>query len=56
MLDIEGKIWDVAAGLLIIEEAGGRITDLGNPVWSVETKDFVATNSKLHESVLKILK
>lgn len=43
--------WDVAAGYLIVEEAGGKITDFaGNPasVWGRET---LATNGHIHETL-----
>lgn len=47
--------WDVAAGLLILEEAGGRATDhFGRPV-TVYSEQFLATNGRLHEALLGIL-
>lgn len=56
------KIWDVAAGALAIEEAGGRVTDLeGKPI-DYSTGDtlernpgFLATNGAFHDAVLKVL-
>jgi myo-inositol-1(or 4)-monophosphatase len=49
------KPWDIAAGSLIVEEAGGKITDFkGNP-WNPYMKNIVATNGLLHERVLKLL-
>lgn len=46
--------WD-AAGVLIVEEAGGKATDfLGRPI-SVPSGHVVATNGKLHTSILNIL-
>lgn len=47
--------WDVAAGYLIVEEAGGKITDFaGNPasVWGRET---LATNSHIHETLRSVI-
>jgi len=47
--------WDVAAGSLIIEEAGGKITDFsGNPydIYGIET---AASNSSLHSEILDTL-
>jgi 3'(2'), 5'-bisphosphate nucleotidase len=53
------KIWDQAAGSLVITEAGGRITDLdGQPLdfahgRALETnRGILATNGPLHESLL----
>lgn len=46
--------WDLAAPKIIIEEAGGKVTDFeGNP--EIHSGNYVATNGKLHEEVLKIL-
>ena len=48
--------WDVAAGLLMVEEAGGRCTNLagGPPARSgVET---IVSNGQLHDQVLKLLR
>lgn len=45
------KVWDVAAGVLLVQEAGGKVTDLrGNP-YTLETKDILATNGKIHEQI-----
>ncbi len=45
--------WDVAAGLLLVTEAGGKITDFqGNP-YNLGSREFVASNSKLHSQLLK---
>lgn len=45
--------WDVAAGALCVEEAGGKVTDFeGNP-WTMNKTDLVMTNGILHESVLE---
>ena len=57
--DYEEKIWDHAAGWLIVQEAGGRVTDVrGNTLdFSLgrtlkANKGVVATNGLLHEPVL----
>lgn len=47
--------FDIAAGCLIVEKAGGTVTDLqGNP-WSPFSKSIVATNGKIHNQVLEIV-
>ena len=50
--------WDVAASKIIVEEAGGRTTDLyGNEQrYDKEIKGFVASNGILHDELLKIIK
>ena len=60
--DYKEKIWDQAAGALILEEAGGRITDLhGNPLeftqgrMLVNNRGVLASNGYLHEKLLQTL-
>ncbi|MFH1209001.1 MAG: inositol monophosphatase family protein [Candidatus Omnitrophota bacterium] len=57
------KIWDVAAGALAIEEAGGRVTDLegrqldfGAGLTLAKNSGFLATNGFLHEAVLEVFR
>lgn len=44
--------WDVAAGILIIEEAGGRVSGIDGRPFTLEQPDWLATNGRLHEAVL----
>ena len=47
--------WDVAAGLLLVEEAGGSASDfLGGPV-DVYGKQIVASNGRIHSRMLAVL-
>ena len=46
--------WDVAAGALIIEEAGGKITTLTGEPWDVHSKSYVTSNGLLHHQLLRI--
>lgn len=48
--------WDAAAGFLIIEEAGGKVTDLKGRSWDVNKKQIIASNKKLYNKFLKLLK
>lgn len=48
--------WDIAAGALIVKEAGGRTTDLNGGGWHLGIGDIVASNGKIHEELLEILK
>lgn len=43
--------WDIAAGYLIVEEAGGMVTDFKNNPYSVWDKETLATNGKIHEAL-----
>ena len=47
--------WDVAAGLLIIDEAGGRTTDRSGGPPPRSGREVVASNAFLHEEILALL-
>jgi myo-inositol-1(or 4)-monophosphatase len=52
--ELELNPWDVAAGWLLVEEAGGKVTDFAGKPISVEApKQTVATNRRLHAAILK---
>ena len=60
--DYRECIWDHAAGLIVVEEAGGRVTDAnGRPLnfltgkRMLENRGIIATNGKLHQHVLNAL-
>ena len=47
--------WDVAPGVLLVQEAGGKVSDFqGNP-WKPETGDLLFSNKKLHEKILGLI-
>eukprot|EP00638_Chattonella_subsalsa_P000889 CAMPEP_0117749566 /NCGR_PEP_ID=MMETSP0947-20121206/9808_1 /TAXON_ID=44440 /ORGANISM="Chattonella subsalsa, Strain CCMP2191" /LENGTH=305 /DNA_ID=CAMNT_0005567485 /DNA_START=96 /DNA_END=1016 /DNA_ORIENTATION=+ len=48
--------WDLAAGSLILEEAGGKITDLDGTEYGLETRNMLASNGILHPVILKELR
>jgi myo-inositol-1(or 4)-monophosphatase len=48
--------WDMAAGVLIVEESGGLITDFGGNPWTVVTHDVVAANLTLHAVLLDAIR
>jgi len=53
MIEAPTKLWDIAALKVIVEEAGGTMTQLdGQPV-TAETRTALATNGVLHDEVLK---
>ncbi|HET8574458.1 MAG TPA: inositol monophosphatase family protein [Edaphocola sp.] len=43
--------WDIAAGYLILAEAGGRVTDFQGNQGSVWDKETLATNGKIHDAL-----
>lgn len=48
--------WDIAAGLLLIEEAGGRVTDFRGAPLSIYTPKVLATNGLVHETMMGVLR
>jgi len=44
--------WDMAAGVIIVSEAGGAVTDVDGSPWTTATRDVVAANPRLHEQML----
>ncbi|TAN18065.1 MAG: inositol monophosphatase [Chitinophagaceae bacterium] len=47
--------WDTAAGYLIVEEAGGEVTDFKGETYSPYQKRLIATNGKIHRDILKVV-
>jgi myo-inositol-1(or 4)-monophosphatase len=47
------KPWDVAAGVLVVEEAGGLVTTMRGTAYSVFERSMLASNDRLHEQILK---
>lgn len=61
--DYREKIWDQAAGSIVVEEAGGRVTDLdGKPLdfshgtSLLKNRGVLATNGKVHDAALEALR
>jgi myo-inositol-1(or 4)-monophosphatase len=48
--------WDIAAGTLLVREAGGRVTDPSGGDTFLDTGDIVAAGSELHPAMLEITK
>jgi myo-inositol-1(or 4)-monophosphatase len=48
--------WDVAAGILIVEESGGRVTGFKGEQTSHFGKDLLASNGLIHEQMIQVLK
>lgn len=54
----EGKLnaWDMAAGVLLVTEAGGRWTDYEGKPSNVYNPKMLATNGLIHEQMIAVLK
>ncbi|MEK6892250.1 MAG: inositol monophosphatase family protein [Nanoarchaeota archaeon] len=47
--------WDIAAGMLLIQEAGGKITDLRGDDCNPSDGNFIMSNGKIHGSLMQYL-
>lgn len=48
--------WDMAAGVVILREAGGTVTDFGGKSHSIYQPELVASNGHIHEAMLDVLR
>jgi myo-inositol-1(or 4)-monophosphatase len=48
--------WDIAAGVLLVEEAGGRVTSLDGGPFLLRTGRIVASNGPVHDEMLRVIK
>lgn len=49
------KPWDVSAGALIVEEAGGKVSDICGDCYCFDKQFIVAANQKLHKKIIEVL-
>jgi myo-inositol-1(or 4)-monophosphatase len=49
------KPWDLAAGALLVEEAGGKVTSFSGGPFLVDTGEAIATNGRIHEQLVSQL-
>jgi myo-inositol-1(or 4)-monophosphatase len=50
------KPWDIAAGALIVAEAGGRVSNMDGGPYASRDGNILATNGHLHEPMLEIIR
>jgi myo-inositol-1(or 4)-monophosphatase len=46
----------MAAGVVILREAGGRVTDFSGSSHSIEQPELVASNGRIHDAMLAVLR
>ncbi|MCK5062128.1 inositol monophosphatase [Candidatus Parcubacteria bacterium] len=47
--------WDVAGGILMVREAGGKVTDFKGNDWALDSRDMLASNGKEHKKLLEAI-
>jgi histidinol-phosphatase len=55
MIEVDVRTWDLAAPLVLVEEAGGRLTDLAG-ARRVDALEVLASNGILHDKLLTRLR
>jgi myo-inositol-1(or 4)-monophosphatase len=48
--------WDTAAGILLVEEAGGRVTDFAGARFQLKSEEILASNGLIHEELIGLFK
>ena len=48
--------WDVAAGVLLVRQAGGTVTDMLGHEWNLNSEGIIATNKKISDNLIRIVK
>lgn len=46
--------WDTAAGILLVEEAGGRVTDFAGHPYKLDSREVLASNGKIHAELIAL--
>ena len=54
--ELKLKPWDVAAGTIIVEEAGGEVTDFDGNSPDIFGQEIVASNGLIHQEMLEVLR
>jgi myo-inositol-1(or 4)-monophosphatase len=50
------RLWDIAAGMLLVQVAGGKITNFSGKPWRGLKEGFIASNGKVHAQMLRVVK
>jgi len=54
--ELKLKPWDTAAGCLMVEKAGGTISDITGSKWNLQSPSLLASNGLIHEQMIKVLR
>jgi len=53
--ELKLKPWDMAAGVLMVAEAGGRVSDFEGRPFTLDAPGLVATNGRVHDPIIEVL-
>ncbi len=54
--ELKLKPWDMAAGALIVQEAGGRVSDFHGQEFSLTGSELLASNGLIHQQMVEVLR
>ena len=46
--------WDTAAGILLVTEAGGRVTGFGGDAYRLDSREILASNGSIHQELIRL--
>jgi len=49
------NLWDISSGVLLVKEAGGKITEPDGKKWTTNSRDIVVSNSLIHKKLTENL-
>lgn len=55
LLKVGANYWDYAAGCLIAEEAGGKVTSIDGKPWGPTTENIIGSNNRQHSALVSAL-
>jgi myo-inositol-1(or 4)-monophosphatase len=47
--------WDIAGGALLVEEAGGRLSNYRGEAFTSRGREVVASNGRIHDAMLEVI-
>ncbi|MDO8643616.1 MAG: inositol monophosphatase family protein [bacterium] len=48
--------WDIAAGILLVKEAGGKVSHFNKSLVQLDSKEILASNGHIHQDMIQVLK
>ena len=49
------NLWDICSGVLLVKEAGGRISEPNGNTWTTNSRDIIVSNSLIHDKLIENL-
>ena len=49
------NLWDVCSGVLLVKEAGGRISEPNGDYWTTKSRDILVSNTLIHDNLIENL-